>query len=255
MDVRSRVGLSGNAIVLERGIKIMDEITIRFDRIGESENQDAGAENGGGISLRADSVSGHQINLSYQTITGNCPQTFGNKLHIWKSDGVKWGSVPFRTYDLPNDDEDGQIYIQGLNIGKNSFTIGYSVGPDPDQAAASVTISQDENGGLEYRYGSCRIEMTAVNDTSVSFSYQTVEGYTPKEHQAFVAIWERKRVPYPGKNEIALAQIDCDNDQGTGIIGQLNLASGQDYCLGLFLPGDGLADTRTYLAASCTFQY
>ena len=143
------------------------------------------------------------------------------------------------------DDEDGQIYIQGLNIGKNSFTIGYSVGPDPDQAAASVTISQDENGGLEYRYGSCRIEMTAANDTSVSFSYQT----------AFAAIWERKRVPYPGKNEIALVRIDCDNDQGTGIIGQLNLASGQDYCLGLFLPGDGLADTRTYLAASCTFQY
>lgn len=233
----------------------MDEMTIRFGSIAEIGNRDAQADNGGRILLLVDSVSGHQINLRYQTITGNCPQTFGNKLHIWKSDGVKWGSVPYRTYDIPNDDEDGQIYIEGLNIGKNTFTIGYAVGPKPDQTAAAVTIAQNEAGSPEYRYGSCQIEMTAVNDTSVSFRYRTVEGYTPQEHQAFVAIWERKRVPYPGKNEIAVKKIDGDSDEGYGVIGQLNLASGQDYCIGLFLPSDETPDSRTYLAASCTFKY
>lgn len=230
----------------------MDDITIHFERL--KGHTAAGGRTANGILLKVDSISGHQINLQYETIIGNCPQQYGNKLHIWKGDGVKWGNLPFKTYDIPSDDQDGQVFIDGLNIGKNTFTIGYSVGKEPDQTAACVVISENE-GKLEYRYMDCEVKMTAVNDTSVSFSYKTVEGYTPKEHKAWVGIWERKRVPYPAKAPLAAAEIGYDNEEGTGIIGSVDLASGQDYCIGLFLPGAYPLDAETCLAASDTFKY
>ncbi len=230
----------------------MDDIKITFLSGFSADVADTNEQH---IALRIDSISGHQINMAYTTIVGNCPKRYGNKLQIWKGDGVKWGVEPSKTVDIPNNDQNGQILIDKQNIGKNSFTIGYSVGPSAQQTAACVIIPSNIESERDYQFYSSTIAMTAANDTSVSFHYKALDGYMPMEYGAWVGIWESKRVPYEQNNPVGRCNIDSNSEEGDGTITDIELASGQYYSLGLYLPGTESTGNYTYLAASYTFQY
>lgn len=232
----------------------MDNITISFARTAQDTKKEASGK--AGVKLIVDSISGHQVIMRYETIVGNCPQKNGNQIHIWMGDGVKWGTEPKKSFPIPSDDQDGQIIIDGVTVGKNSFTIGYSVGASPEQTVASVTVPQGVTDPEECEYSSVEITGTAVNDSTVSFKFEALEGYTPNAHAAWVAIWERKRVPYPASNWMGKTIIRFDFDEGDDVLRNLEMAAGQDYCIGFFQPKTNNGDEGAVcLAASYTFKY
>ena len=226
----------------------MGDINISFKELAAA-NVKANDPDKGRIGFQVDSVTGDYIIVEYNTFIGNYPARFGNEICVWKGDGVRWGDTPLFSKAVPSDDQYGQVVIDGLTIGKGSFTVGYSVGNSPEQTAACVVI----DGSKQTSQFSCAINITSVNDGMVEFEYKTLQGYTPSKHGAWVGIWDNDSVPYPAAGAKATTNISSDSANGNGVL-LVNLASGHQYTVGLFLPEKGNCNP-TCLAATALFKY
>lgn len=203
-------------------------------------------------------VNGHQLILSYRSMPGNNPSQNANHIHIWQSENyIPWNQPPLGSQPLGLATQSGSVSIQGLNLGKRDYIIGYSVGREVNEIVATAYIPQTvdiHSQTNDFLYFSSKIDVTSVGDTYISFSYETPDGYLPDANHAWVGLWENIQVPIPGVMQLNMDLIPYHAERGDHVLTGLSLAAGQHYCIGLFF-GDDKGVAPVSLGASCSFVF
>lgn len=210
------------------------------------------------IKLTIVQLDSHQLTLEYRSMPGNQPSAYSNHIHIWQSENyVPWNQKPLKSQPVSGDSQSGAIVVQGMNIGKLDYIIGYSVGASPTQTAATayipVTVSAASPDN-EYEYSVSSIDVTSAGDSYLNFSYQMPDGYNPSAYGAWVGLWQGRQIPLPTTEPLSRTTIPYTSETGSHSLSNLNLASGEHYCIGLFFGGPASGSSTT-LGASCSFVY
>src|SRR5690349_6488602 len=85
-------------------------------------------------------VSGNQIAYRFETMPGNQPSAYQNKVWLWQTSQqtIPINSPPFATQGVSVNQPDGSNVFQGLSVGTDSYLVAYGVGPSVANIVASV---------------------------------------------------------------------------------------------------------------------
>lgn len=200
-----------------------------------------------------------QVTVSYDTMSGNQPNTYGNFLAIWQSgDTIPWNTEPLNIYPIPGNTPNGSVNFTGLDLTNNSYIVGYAVGialSDTQQkygnicSTAYIPASSNQTSSDQPN-----ISIGVVGSTSVSFNFQLPEGILPQSNGAWAGIW-RSGVPSYNNPPEAVTPISINAASGGGSFNNFNVGRGLTYTIGLFMSGYSSTgqSTQTALACSLTF--
>lgn len=211
--------------------------------------------------LDIDYVLADTIGLSFKSMPGNQPNTYGNFVSIWQNaNSIPWNSSPLSTKPIPNNTPHGSVVFDGLDINNHSYIIGYSVGPtltDNRQKYGNVaaTAFVPENSSGQNSLFQPSLAVVFIGTTSVAFSFNLAEGTLPQTNGAWAGIWRSAQPSYNNPPD-AVTPISMDVSSGSAAFNNINIGRGLTYTIGLFLSGyKGVSgqNVQTALACSVTF--
>lgn len=212
-------------------------------------------------SLKADFVTEDQIGLSYNTMSGNEPNTKGNFVAIWQNqNSIPWNQAPQQVKEIATNTQSGTMSFDGLNINKNSYIIGYSVGPKltSGQAVGNIcsTVFIPARGDVnEQADFDPKLTLKFVGTTSVAFQFLLPFGITPLSNTAWCGIW-RSSVPSYNNPPDQSIPVTIDAESGTLSFNDFNIGLGLTYTIALFMSGwkgYGQPNDQNAMACSLTF--
>ena len=206
-----------------------------------------------------DYITADTIGISYNTLPGNIPNSYGNFVSIWQnSNSIPWNAEPFATKPIPNNSQKGSMNFDGLDIAKNQYIIGYSVGTklETGQTYGNVSSSAyapDSNPANQSNLVSS-LGIIFVGIDSVAFSYKLPDGCTPNSNGAWCGIWRSSNGSYNNTPDKAVP-VTLDTESGTLTFDALTIGLGQTYTIALFMSGwkGGNSPTQTTMACTVTF--
>lgn len=200
--------------------------------------------------LAVNFVTGDLISVGYDTLSGNQPNTYGNMAAIWQnSNQIPWPVEPLNRQNVPTNTPAGDMNFTGLEITKNSYIIGYAVGPDVENIVASayVPAGSDQAVAANYEYDSVSLSLKFVGATSVAVGYHTLAGYQPASNSNWLGMWESNSASYTTKPKWTTKPIG-DAPNGTASFNNIVIVRGGIYTVAYFL-----GSKQTMMAATLTF--
>ena len=86
----------------------------------------AAAANSLTTTLNISFVSADEIDVDFNTMPGNQPNTYGNFIAIWQnSNAIPWNTEPLKTFPIPSNTQSGSASFTGLNVTNNSYIVGF----------------------------------------------------------------------------------------------------------------------------------
>ncbi len=205
------------------------------------------------------SVTANSLNISYDTLSGNQPNTFGNQVVLWQnSNEVPFGTPPLQSKVIPSNTQAGSLNFDGLDITNNSYIVGFAVGPKlntPGQEYGNICSTSfiPENGStvlVENFIAS--IKNVKPGTTSVSFELEKFPNQINlQENGAWAAIWQSGAPSFYSR---PLAAVPLNNNNG-GAFNNVPLGRGLTYTIAVFMSGynqNGACNQET-MATAYTF--
>lgn len=200
--------------------------------------------------LNVNFVTGDVISVSYDTLPGNQPNTYGNKLFIWQNDNqVPWGTDPLNQQNIATNTQAGSAVFTGLEVTKNSYIVGYGVGPDVSDvcATAFVPAESDESEGSEYPTSSLVLSLKFVGTNSVAVGYQGLTGYQPQTEGNWLGMWQNNAASYNTPPQWK-TEPSGDSPGGTAAFNNVTIVRDSAYTVAYFM-----GTKQTTMAATLTF--
>ena len=211
-------------------------------------------------SVKTDFVTADQIGVSYDTMPGNQPNTYGNFLAIWQNqDTIPWNQEPLKTFPIQTNTQAGSASFGGLDITNNSYIIGYSVGPVDTvgqkygnicsttfiPAAGSASSQQDKASSLTLEF---------IGTNSVAFNFNCPSGVTPMANGAWCGIW-RSSVPSFNNPPDDYIQVNLNVESGTLAFNNFPIGRGLTYTIAFFMSGYNGDNTPTQTSMACSLTF
>ena len=201
-------------------------------------------------SLKIDYVTADSIGISYGTLPGNQPNSYGNYVAIWQNtNSIPWNTEPMQTQAITTNTQSGSTNFHGLDLTKQSYIIGYAVGPeltdDSRQEQGNICSTayvpeQSKKDNLEDSYvlfqPSLRVIFIGTNSLAVDYSLPS--GVEPMSNGAWIGLWRSEQASY-NNPPLASNNISIDAYSGTAVINDVNIGRGLTYTVGLFTSGWG----------------
>jgi len=194
-------------------------------------------------SIKILAVSGDDVTIKYDTITGNNPSAYGNYIAIWQSDNqVPWGEPPIKTQSIENTSPSGTVIFDELDITNESYIIGYSNVPyneNVNNFCATGFIEPvvtNRNFDNQDNYANVKIKLDRVESNAVKFNYITLPGYSPGDNMNWMGIWEGSQDIFKAKPKYT-KKVDKYTDQGTVSFNNVIMKRGTRYVAGYFMNG------------------
>ncbi|MEW2354558.1 hypothetical protein [Spirillospora sp. NPDC029432] len=208
-----------------------------------------------GFEIPPDGVNPTRIDYIYDTMPGNRPSAYGNKIYIWETSGHDVPrNQPYKnennvTSDRP--DGDGTFPEDVTNL---SYLLGYATGPAVENVCATVFVPALGAGDPVIYPPSITLERIGTN--VVTFSYSMPGGSQPMADNDWVGLWEKQSssalYSLPPK---WFAQIPENSAKGAGALQNVRLLRATSYILGYFKGGYSTSKPKqSTLACSLTFQ-
>jgi hypothetical protein len=204
----------------------------------------------GTTSILITEVSGKQISLEYSTITGNHPPKNGNTVYLWQAgdNTIPWSQEAKFSQAITVDKPQGDISFDDLEIGRQSYVIGYAVGPlvttPPFSAYANVVASA-------YEYGSPTIATKRIGSNSLTLDYTFLNGFNAASAGACCGMWEGPTTSWTAQPKWR-TQIKDPSNAGVATFNGVSLLRGVTYSVGLY-PTGWVATGNLPLTRLCSF--
>lgn len=206
-------------------------------------------------------VEAQRLDVSFDTISGNQPNTFGNQVVLWQNQNeIPFGTPPDASMQIPSNTQAGSLTFHGEFIITNaSYIVGFAVGPTLNSPAqtygnicstsfipASGSPSSDTN--FEGKISDVR---PGIN--SLSFDLENFpNGLDFKANGAWAAIWQSGAPSYYAR-PLATTQV---TDTNGGSFNNVPLGRGLTYTVAVFMSGynpTGNSNQET-MATAYTFK-
>ncbi len=211
--------------------------------------------------LSAVSISADTINLSYNTMPDNRPNTYGNFVAIWQNaNQIPYNQAPLFSQQISKDTQRGSVAFTDLTIAKNDYIIGYSVGPVRTEeqtygnVCATVYVPLGSDGDNTPFWPSVQIK--SVLPDSLVVGYKVPSGNIPGTNKAWLALWRSETTSYT-QPPLAAVPITSTNSSGTVGFNNVTIGIGLTFTVGLFMSGwatDPSKRVQRTLACSASFD-
>jgi len=212
----------------------------------------------GSTSILITDVTGKQISLEFSTITGNHPPKNGNVVYLWQAgdNTIPWAQEAKFSQSITVDNPQGDISFDGLEIGLQSYVIGYAVGPlvttPPFSAYANVVASAFvPAAGTDYEYGSPTIATKRIGANSLTIDYTFLNGFNASSAGAWCGMWEGPTTSWTAQPKWR-TQIKDPSNAGVATFNGVTLLRGTTYSVGLY-PTGWVATGNLPLTRLCSF--
>lgn len=213
--------------------------------------------------MRINYVTADTIGLSYNTVPGNMPNTYGNFVAIWQNQNeIPWNQEPLQQKSILTNTQAGDIQFDGLLTNNNSYIIGYSVGPTKATTEGQKFGNICSTGyippvgqGGDYAYFQSNLVLQYIGTTSVAVQFNTPTGYRPATNKNWMGMWRSSTASFNNPPDYS-APITLDSNTGTAAFNNVTIARGQTYTVAYFMggwAGQGQANKQTAMACTLTF--
>jgi hypothetical protein len=195
-------------------------------------------------SIKVDFVTADSIGISYTTIPGNQPNTYGNFIALWQNSdsSIPWNTAPLTVFAVPTNTPNGSFVFSGLSVTNSSYVIGYAVGPilstgnaqSNGNICATAFIPAIGAGPVTTFNPALTIVNVGVN--SVAVSYTLPDGNMPNSNAAWVGIWRSGSPSYNNPPD-AFVPVTLNAPNGTVAINGLTIGRGLTYTVAFFMSG------------------
>ena len=197
-----------------------------------------------GVTLKVVSVTGTDITLTFNSMAGNQPSTYGHTAFLWQNGpAIPYDSPPFRSTPVTGNSPAGSINFH-FDVKSEDYIVGYATGPSVKCIAAWAYIPA---AGSEYEYFQTAtwIIPNGVTPEVAIAEYETPDGYNPATNQNWAGIWKGPGASYTQQPQFR-GNADSSSSGRIPIAG--TYARTTQYTVGYFM-GPAL----TTLAATYTF--
>ena len=213
--------------------------------------------------LNVQTVAADAITLSFQTMPGNQPNTYGNFAGIWQNtDSIPWNTEPLKTIAIPNNTPSGSLVFNGLQVNNNSYIVGFSVGTT---LTVTGNIQKYGNicstafipaiGGGANTLLTPSITNILIGSTSVVFDFSLPDGITPQTNGAWAALWRGENPAYYTTAPLSSINISPDQSSGTMGFSNVSIGRGLSYTIAIFMSGYIAAGGSTQRALACSASF
>jgi hypothetical protein len=187
-------------------------------------------------------VQATRIDINYDTLPGNQPNTFGNQVVLWQDHNeIPFGTPPLDSMPIPSNTQAGSLTFSGsFDINNNSYIVGFAVGPNlhaPAQTYGNICSSSfipakgkpDNDSNFEGIISEVR-----PGSTSVAFDLQNFPNQIDfKSNGGWAAIWQSGAPSYHTR-PLATVQL---TDRNGGSFNNISIGRGLTYTIAIFMSG------------------
>jgi hypothetical protein len=211
--------------------------------------------------ITIDFVTADSIGISYTTIPGNQPNTYGNFIALWQNSdpSIPWNTAPLATYAVPTNTPNGAFVFTGLNVTTLSYVIGFSVGPvlsGNAQKNGNICASAFIPGSNSPTPSVFNPTLTLVYDGpyALAVGYALPNGILPQSNGAWIGLWRNGSPSYTQAPD-SVAQVTLNAPNGTVAMNNIILGRGNTYTVGFFTSGykGTMGNAQTAIASYVTF--
>ena len=194
--------------------------------------------------IRVVAVTSDTVILTYRSLPGNQPNTYGNFVAVWDDSVIPYSKPPLQKITIPGNDPDGSLAVTDLMPQESQYIFGYAVGPQVGDICAYTHIAPDEPP-TDF---SSMLMILAVSAESIVVRYSLPPGCDPAQNGAAVALWRDSIGSYT-RPPLAQQRITSHASTGTAMFAGLQILYGTTYTVGLLT-----SNSPTALAAWVTFS-
>ena len=193
--------------------------------------------------LSIDYVTADVIGVSYATMAGNQPNTYGNYIALWQNtESIPWNTEPLKMQSIDTNTPAGSTNFTGLTVTNNSYIIGYAVSPSLEGdrqkqgnicATGYIPASGQAN---QYPAFAPSLQMQHVGVNSIAVGFNLPSGVLPQTNNAWIGIWRSQQGSY-NNPPLASNNIQVNASSGTAFINSIEIGRGLTYTVALFTSG------------------
>lgn len=211
--------------------------------------------------ITIDFVQADAIGVSYITIPGNQPNTYGNFIALWQNSdpSIPWNTAPLATFAIPTNTPSGSFVFTGLNLTTLSYVVGFAVG-------STLSGNAQRNGNIcasafipPSTSGSPNVfnpTLTLVYDGpySLAVGYTLPNGVLPQTNGAWIGLWRNGSPSYTQAPD-SMAAVNLNAPNGTVALNNIVLGRGNTYTVGFFTSGykGSMGNAQTAMASYVVF--
>jgi hypothetical protein len=195
-------------------------------------------------SIRVVAVTSDAVILTYRSLPGNQPNTYGNFVAVWDDSVIPYSRPPLQKIPIPGNAPHGSLAVAGLMPQESQYIFGYAVGPQVGDICAYAHISPD---GSQTDFSSS-LMLLSVQPDSIILRYSLPPGCNPAQNGASVAVWQDSIGSYTNPPLIT-QRITGSSSTGTIAIVGVQLNFGVTYTVALLT-----SNSQTSMAAWVTFD-
>jgi len=203
--------------------------------------------------IQVAAVSGTSITYSYNTLSGNQPNTYGDTLFLWQNQAqIPYNEPPTSSYTIPGNTQAGGYTWNQLSIGTNSYIVGYAVGTDVKNICAWAFVPASGSADNSSSFATS-ISVGAITSNSVVINFSTPAGNDPTANGDWIGVWNNGAPSYivQPTAKSGVKDLGGNNNGTVGI--NLALLRGNTYAVAYF-KGGASTSTLTTMAATTTFS-
>lgn len=170
------------------------------------------------------------IHVSWQTLSGNQPATFGNVVSVWKGTQIGWGNQPEPILTMPVTDNspagDMVLELDGTPPGPP-----YIVAYGPSNSGTTYCAAQIVDFEKTAEPVLTQIDLLGEGTDSLLAGFDTLPGNNPKNYGNWIGLWEGESFRYDGKDRIARIDVSRAGAKGSQSMNHLPLTFNTKYTL------------------------
>ncbi len=204
------------------------------------------------------------LQVDYNTLSGNMPQTYGNYLAIWQDNQgvIPYNQTAQNTTPVSGNTQAGSTTFPVTSLNVNGYVVAFAVGKQltaPAQTygnACSTAFLPPGSGPVIYTPGSLSYNSNGSNNLNLNYALPV--GDMPSANGAWVGLWNGTLASYTSAPTAGAAAITSASSSGVAFINGISLGRGATYTAALFTSGwnasTPAASVLTSMAATVTFQ-
>lgn len=196
------------------------------------------------ITVDITGVDGTSLNLSYTTMNGNQPNSFGNQVYLWQGGpDIPWNSPALESQAVTTNTTDGDMVFDGLDLTNMSYVVGYAVGPAisgtgkwtkyPNVVASVFLPAAGEEGVEPF---SPSLVKKHIGTSSMSLAFKFLSGFNPQAAGAWAGVWVGSSPSYYNPHKW-FSMISGSNSSGIVPFNNIQILRGTTYTVGLYPTG------------------
>ncbi|HEV7475388.1 MAG TPA: hypothetical protein VGN90_15150 [Pyrinomonadaceae bacterium] len=194
-------------------------------------------------SVRVAAIRGDSVVLTYSSLPGNDPGSYGNFVAVWEDAVIPYSKPPLQKISIQGNARRGSVAVGNLKPETSEYIFGYAVGPQVADVCSYAYIDPNDPS----REFSAALIILVVTPDTVALRYSFPSGFDPAQNGASVALWRGATGSYR-QPPIAQKAITANASTGDVAMSNVQILFGETYTAALLA-----SRSRTSLAAWVTF--